>query len=105
MRYEPLNRLPSAKTLKAAFGREKGLKLRKALESSAYRSNFLVLRDCDAILETHGCEFIPQGHNQKSPSIEYCNTGETYATTLLLIDGMTFRVGNWGDYVERGNYD
>ena len=58
----------------------------------------------DVALNTFGVEYIRRGHNQKSPAIEYCNTGDTYATTLLYIRG-TYRVGDWGSIVERGNYD
>lgn len=59
----------------------------------------------DEILGTHGVEYIPEGHNSKSPAIEYCNTGDTYASTLLYVHGQGYRVGCWGDTVERGNYD
>ena len=58
----------------------------------------------DSILRTFGVEYIPKGHNSKSPSIEYCNTGDTYAVTLMWTRGR-YAVGDWGDIVERGNYD
>jgi hypothetical protein len=55
-------------------------------------------------LGTFGVEYIPEGHNAKSPAIDYLNTGDTYATTLLYVNGQ-FRVGNWGYYVEQGDYE
>lgn len=36
----------------------------------------------DAILGTCGVESIPAGHNSKSPALTYCNTGDTYGTTI-----------------------
>lgn len=65
---------------------------------------YVKLLACDAILETHGVEFIAKGHNKRSPSIEYCNTGDTYAATLMWMNGR-YSVGCWGDVVERGHYD
>ena len=58
----------------------------------------------DAILHTHGVEYIPCGKGANSPSIRYCNAGDTYATTVLKIRGR-FYVGCWGDWVERGRYE
>ncbi len=103
-------RFPSLKTLQAAFGLEKGKAIRLSYESllEQTRSGFpqaTMLRWANEILGTHGVEFINRGRNSNSPSIEYCNTGETYNVTLLLLDGERFHVGSWGDIVERGNYD
>ena len=58
----------------------------------------------DELCETCGVEYIPHGHNAKSPAIEYCNSGDTYTTTLMFVNGR-YRVGCWGDIVERGDYD
>lgn len=58
----------------------------------------------DKILLTHGVEHIGPGKGAKSPAITYCNAGDPYATTILKINGR-FRVGCWGDIVERGNYE
>jgi hypothetical protein len=58
----------------------------------------------DELLGGYGIEYISKGHNSKSPAIEYVNFGDTYDTTLLFIDGR-YRIGTWGDIVERGNYD
>lgn len=58
----------------------------------------------DSILGTHGVERIPRGRNKRSPAITYCNTGDAYGTTVLYVNGR-FRIGSWGDLVERGNYE
>ena len=58
----------------------------------------------DGILGTAGVEHVPAGHNQKSPAFLYCNAGDPYTTTVLKVRGQ-FRVGCWGDLVERGKYD
>ena len=57
------------------------------------------------ITEGYGVEGVSAGHNAKSPAFDYVNQGDTYATTLLWIAGRGYRVGCWGDIVERGNYD
>lgn len=56
------------------------------------------------ITECHGVEYIRSGRGAKSPSIEYVNTGDSYAPTLMWTGGR-YRVGCWGDIVERGNHD
>jgi hypothetical protein len=56
------------------------------------------------ITECHGVEYIEQGSNDKSPSIEYVNAGDPYVPTLMWTRGR-YVVGCWGDIVERGNYD
>lgn len=50
-----------------------------------------------------GVEYIPAGKGSKSPSIEYVNTGDPYRATIMWTRGR-YRVGCWGDVVERGNY-
>lgn len=57
----------------------------------------------DELCETCGVEYIPEGEGAKSPAIEYCNAGDTYAATLLWVNGR-YRVECYGDIVERGNY-
>lgn len=58
----------------------------------------------DAIIGTHGVEYIPAGRGAQSPAITYCNTGDTYGVTVLRVNER-FRVGCWGDWVERGHYE
>lgn len=57
----------------------------------------------DKVLGGFGVEYIARGTNAKSPAICYVNMGDPYLTTILKINGR-FRVGCWGDIVERGNY-
>jgi hypothetical protein len=58
----------------------------------------------DDITGTYGVEYTRKGSNSKSPAFAYCNTGDSYAATVLLINGR-FSVGSWGDIVERGSYE
>lgn len=67
------------------------------------RFHELKMSMADELCETCGVEYIAHGKGSKSPAIEYCNAGDTYAVTLLYVNG-AYRVGCWGDYVERGNY-
>ncbi len=57
----------------------------------------------NAVLGTHGVEYVPSGAGAKSPAFYYCNAGDTYSTTILKVNGR-FRVGTFGDLVEHGNY-
>lgn len=97
-------RYPSIKTLTAAFGKEKARLIRKIMEGDRKVNGETRLERIDRVLGTCGVECIPPGHNQRSPAIYYCNTGDTYGTTVMKVGGV-FRVGCWGDIVERGNYD
>jgi hypothetical protein len=93
---------PSEHKLVEAFG-EVGLAIRGILTNKGYSK----LDKLEVINETiggFGVEYIAQGHNQKSPAIEYVNMGDTYATTILYVNGK-FKIGNWGDIVERSNYN
>ena len=62
------------------------------------------LRAIDAIIGGYGVEHIRAGRGARSPAIWYVNLGDTYETTILYVRGR-FRVGCWGDIVERGNYE
>ena len=62
------------------------------------------LEAIDKILETFGVEYQRPGRGQRSPAFYYCNTGDSYASTILKVNGR-YRVGCWGDIVERGNYE
>lgn len=70
-------------------------------------ANIFVDRGMSAInlvLGTHGVERVPRGRDEKSPAIMYCNTGDTYGTTVLYVNE-SYRIGAWGDIVERGDYE
>jgi hypothetical protein len=64
----------------------------------------LIMHAANQIMMGYGVEYIPAGHNAKSPAIEYINLGDTYITTLMYING-SYKVCSWGDIAERGNYD
>ena len=55
------------------------------------------------IMGCYGVEYIPAGKGKRSPSIEYVNAGDGYIPTLMRVNG-DYKVGCWGDIVERGNY-
>jgi hypothetical protein len=87
--------------------------VRKAMEraeSTAFdfahphRSARRAMETIDGLVGGHGVEYIPAGSGNRSPSIRYVNLGDTYETTILYVRGR-FRVGCWGDIVERGNYE
>ena len=61
----------------------------------------LVLHAIDCILGTSGVEAIG-GEGTSAPPYEYCNAGDTYATTLVYKRASDrLFIGNWGDIVER----
>jgi len=98
-----LTRKPSRKTLDAAFP-GLGKQLRLLLDSDqAVKDNPAVIAWCkqcyhepkmhekrlcalDNVAGTYGVEYVRQGHNQKSPSFHYLNTGDLYNTTLVRVN-------------------
>lgn len=62
-----------------------------------------ILTEASEIMGFFETEYIAAGSNANSTAIHYVNTGDPYKTTLMIVDGK-FRVGCWGDIVERGNY-
>lgn len=119
--------IPSVKTLQTALSltRPDALRLRKLLEGRLDPESFasvqqwraqcfhwpprrfeMVLCAANEILGTHGVEAIEGTEHVDNYSgcfcVSYCNTGDTYAATLLY-DHRTGRysVGSWGDVVER----
>ena len=90
---------PSFKALESAFT-GKGRELYSILTDPRGGK----LARCSEVLEYYGVEYIPAGTGSNAPSIHYVNSGDTYDTTILKIRG-NYKVGNWGDIVERGNYE
>jgi len=84
--------------------RTDALKIRAIMQGPHRVNGETRMERIDAILQTFGVEYIPEGHNSKSPAIHYCNCGDTHDWTVLKVNGQ-FRVGCWGDIVERGHYD
>lgn len=103
-------RLPTVKLMvKRGFTEEQATKIRKLMEKFADRYPFGDVKPAktmENIGSIMGCEIqeIRKGRNQKSPAITYVNTGDPYDTTVMWVQGQ-FVIGNWGYYVERGNYD
>ena len=107
--------LPSIKTLRAVFG-DKAREARRILEMNraeleALPAGAARLRECyhppktydlrlhclDALGESFGVE----GFQLRTGEFcDYLNTGDTYAPTLLRVNGR-YRVGCWGDIAER----
>jgi hypothetical protein len=83
--------------------RDRAKLIRAVLENSALK-RCEKLEEVSGILNLHGHEYIDAGKGQKSPAIEYVNSGDTYKVTLLYVHGRGFKVGCWGDIIERGNY-
>jgi hypothetical protein len=55
----------------------------------------------DAVIGTCGTEAI-WGDDGTRPVAEYCNTGDSYATTILYdYRAGKYRLTSWGDFVER----
>jgi IS4 transposase len=53
----------------------------------------------DKVLRTFGVEYLGQ-HKRNGEHIYYCNTGESYASTVIF-SGLHMRVGCWADLVEK----
>lgn len=72
-------------------------------ESFLVRDTLLNVESVFVDLGTFGVEHIA-ANGEQSPEITYLNTGDQYDLTLLYVNGR-FRLGCWGDLVERGNYN
>ena len=69
----------------------------------------LTLHVADAILNTHGVEGWVSSDSY-TDGVSYCNTGDSYAATLILGPDGCFYVGGWADAAELwppdvGNWD
>jgi len=101
--------LPTVQLMvKRGFTLDEATKVRELMEKYQRRTSGLVVPEVTLgkisdVIGGCGMESIPAGHNTKSPAIHYVNMGDTYDTTVLWVNGK-FRIGCWGDIVERGNY-
>lgn len=78
---------------------------RAMLAFHPHAAHVLKLEALNELLGMYGVEHVPAGRSvRRSPRFDYLNTGETYATTILRFSGGRYRIGSWGDQVERGNY-
>lgn len=64
-----------------------------------------IMRAIDAELGTYGVEAIEGRYVDRyhgTIQATYCNTGDTYATTILYdCEDQKYRLTSWGDFVER----
>ena len=96
--------IPTVKTLtRRGYSREIAAQVRREMEKYA-DDPIEGLYTIDLIIGGYGVESIAPGRNTRSPEIYYVNMGDSYAETVMAIDGK-FRLGDWGSIVERGNYD
>lgn len=101
---------PSRKTLEAAFP-GKGKELRdlivgdvQDLVSRCWHGptySHMLLTAINEIIEGHGIEQIIPKDEDRHPSYDYINMGDTYAVTILLRSDGRLIVGCWGDIVEQ----
>lgn len=62
----------------------------------------MALHAIDRALGTYGVESLGPRHTMQPPPYEYCNTGDTYATTLVYKRATdNLYIACWGDIVER----
>lgn len=56
----------------------------------------------DETLETFGVESISRADAGvfEAPLLTYCNTGDTYAPTIVRYRGGSYLISSWGDAVE-----
>ncbi len=99
---------PSVKALREAFGQwllpGQATMIKRIMDGPGKDDDGLTrMQRIDRILGTHGVEYQSAGSNKRSPAFCYLNSGDTYAVTILKINGR-FKIGTWGDIVERGNY-
>lgn len=116
-----MRRLPSVKTLEAAFP-GKGKVLRQLLENKTavdahpaviawenqcyHRPNLRERRLCaiNAELEGFGVEYIEPGMAAKDYAFEYINMGNSDNVTICRMSYGTYRICSWSDIVDRGKY-
>ena len=98
-------RLPSVKTLRTIAPTAANT-LRFVLQQYEEDKSTLqqTMEEANVIIDGHGVEYIR--HKKDSSKfafgIEYVNMGDTYRTTLLFDHAVgSFKVGSWGDIVEK----
>lgn len=77
--------------------KEDALKIRSIWKTTKSRQE--AREEIDKVLRTYGVEYLGQ-HKRTGRAVYYCNTGESYASTLVFI-GPSLYVGCWADYVEK----
>lgn len=77
--------------------KEDALKIRHIWKTTKSRST--AREGIDKVLRTYGIEYLGQ-HRRTGRDVYYCNTGESYASTVVFI-GPSLYVNCWADYVEK----
>jgi hypothetical protein len=91
-----MGNIPSKKRMVEAFGVERGSALRLYFEKGRRNGMSYRLGAANVILEGYGVEYI----EHRGKGIHYVNMGDSYATTIMRVDGK-LRIGDWGSIVER----
>ena len=76
------------------------------LPNHMYRAQLLHLQlwTIDRLLECHGVECIQRQNVTQQVDLEYCNTGDTYASTVAYDHRkQKFVITSWGDFVEKND--
>lgn len=64
--------------------------------------HYLTMTALDSLLGTHGVEHLGDVDMRDGPPVEYLNTGDTYAPTLVWYRSSgRFYIRSWGDVAER----
>src|SRR4051812_21697573 len=76
------------------------------LERQCYNppgQHYLAMTALDSLLGTHGVETLGDVDMRDGPPVEYLNTGDTYAATLVWYRDRVrpWSVESWGDVAER----
>lgn len=77
--------------------KEDALKIRHIWKTTKSRQE--AREEIDKVLRTYGVEYLGQ-HRRTGREVYYCNTGESYATTVVFI-GPSLYVNCWADYAEK----
>ena len=96
---------PSIKTIEAGLKvtRLQAVEIRQSMELFSHgKTDYSIMRTIDGILGTHGVEYIDGSGTNGTNGMDYCNTGDTYDTTVLFdCKAQRFVIGSWGDIVEK----
>ncbi len=74
------------------------------IESRCYsppKRHHMLMTALNSLLKTHGVEYIGDVHMTDGPPVQYLNTGDTYAATLVWYrDTFKFKVQGYDEAVE-----
>lgn len=100
--------LPSVRTIETRLRLDRGTAkaIRREMETLRSMGNLGVvytMRRIDKLMGTCGVEYLRGGVDDfGNKGVEYCNSGDTYADTVLFdVAEGRFIIGSWGDLVMR----